>query len=172
MTRRIIHQGRKFTVAQDTEADEGGRTLVRDVILHPGASAILPFLDSRTIVLLRNRRPVLGETLWEIPAGTLEPGEDPELAARRELAEETGYQAATWQKMIAFYPSPGVMNEMIHLYTAQELTPGPMHLEADETIEPKAIPLHQAYQWIWDGTIQDAKTIVALLIWQSTGKAS
>jgi ADP-ribose pyrophosphatase len=115
--------------------------------------------------LLRNQRPNVGETLWEVPAGTLEPGEPVEKAAVRELAEETGYQAARWRKLAEFYPSPGVLSERTHLFLAEELTPGAMHLEADEQLEPQIVAWSQALAWALDGTIRDAKTLVALLLW-------
>src|SRR5207248_6852524 len=95
-------------------------------------------------------------------AGTLEPGEPPDQAAARELAEESGYQAARWTKLVELVPSPGVLDEVIHLYLAEQLTPGPMQLEADEELEPHVIPLRQALTWATDGTIRDAKTLVAL----------
>jgi ADP-ribose pyrophosphatase len=166
MGREIVHRGRKIQVAVDTEVDADGRTVKRDVILHPGAVAILPLVDAERICLLRNQRPVVGETLWEIPAGTLEPGEEPAHAAVRELAEETGYSAATWHRLGAFYPSPGVLTETTHLYVAEGLTAGPMQLEAGEQIEPQIVTWKQALAWTRDGTIRDAKTLIALLLWR------
>jgi ADP-ribose pyrophosphatase len=142
----------------------------RDVVLHPGAVAILPVVDPNHVCLVRNRRPIVGETLLEVPAGTLEPGEAPERAAVRELAEETGYQAARWRRLTAFYPSPGVLSETTHLFVAEDLTPGPMHLERDEELEPVVVPWTQALAWVRDGTIRDAKTLVALLLWEEERK--
>lgn len=166
MTRAIVHRGRKIQVAIETVVEPDGRTVQRDVILHPGAVAILPLVDAERICLLRNYRSVVGETLWEIPAGTLEPNEDPAHAAVRELAEETGYTAATWRRLGAFYPSPGVLDETTHLFVASDLTPGQMQLEAGEQIEPQVVAWQQALAWIRDGTIRDAKTLIALLLWQ------
>src|SRR5262249_37496091 len=125
--------------------------------------AIVPLLDGDRVCLLRNQRPIVGETLWEIPAGTLEPGEVPDHAAVRELEEETGYRAAHWHKLGAFYPSPGVLSERTHLFVATELTPGAMRLEADENLEPQPVAWRDAMTWVLDGTIRDAKTLVALL---------
>jgi ADP-ribose pyrophosphatase len=166
MSREIIHRGRKIQVALETEVRPNGQTIQRDVILHPGAVAILPVVDAGRVCLLRNHRPVVGETLWEVPAGTLEPGEPVEHAAGRELSEETGYSAGRWRKLGEFFPSPGVISERMHLFVALDLTPGTMRPEPDEQLEPQIVAWPQALQWALDGTIQDAKTVLALLLWQ------
>src|SRR5437764_15131273 len=110
MPREIIHTGRKIKVAVDTSIGPNGETVRRDLILHPGAVVILPVIDRDHVCLLRNYRFVIGETLWEVPAGTLEPGEPIETAAARELLEETGYQAKRWRSVSYFYASPGVLD--------------------------------------------------------------
>jgi len=170
MARQIVYRGRKIQVAIDTDVHKNGQSFQRDVILHPGAVAILPLVDSENVCLLRNSRPVVGATLWEIPAGTLEPGEAPEQAAPRELAEETGYRASRWRKLTEFYPSPGVLSECTHLYVAEELTAGTMRPELDEDLEPNIVPWRQALEWALDGTIRDAKTLVAVLLWEKLRK--
>jgi ADP-ribose pyrophosphatase len=162
MPRTIVHVGRKIQVALDTEVLPDGRSIRGDVVLHPGAVAILPLLDADHICLLRNHRPIIGTELWEIPAGTLEPNEPPHEAAVRELAEESGYVATKWTKLTELIPSPGVLSEVIHLYLAEQLTPGEMRPEADEQLEPMTIPIRQALTWAMDGTIRDAKTLIAL----------
>jgi ADP-ribose pyrophosphatase len=166
MSRTIVFLGRKIQVAIDEEVGPDGKPFKRDVVIHPGAVAILPLVDREHVCLLRNRRPVVGDTLLEIPAGTLEPGEPPDEAAARELAEETGYKAGRWRKLHAFFPSPGVLSERTHLYLAEDLTPGEQNLEADEQIEPQVVAWQQALTWSLDGTIRDAKTLVAILLWQ------
>src|SRR5216117_2313502 len=113
--RTIVHVGRKIQVALEVETLPDGQQIRRDVVLHPGAVAILPLLDAEHVCLLRNHRPVIGMELWEVPAGTLEPDEPSQEAAVRELAEETGYQAAKWTKLVELIPSPGVLSEIIHL---------------------------------------------------------
>jgi ADP-ribose pyrophosphatase len=165
MARTIVHTGRKIQVAIEESVGRGGQIVRRDVVLHPGAVAILPLVDAEHVCLLRNVRPATGETLWEIPAGTLEPNEPIEQAAARELAEETGYRAGRLHKLHAFYPSPGILSERTHLFLAEELTQGEMHLEADEAIEPHVVAWSQALAWCLDGTIRDAKTLVAILFW-------
>ncbi len=167
MSRQIVYDGRRIRVAVASLSRTDGRTATKEIVLHPGAVAILPVIDDEHVCLLRNFRFPLGETLWEIPAGTLEPGEDVLHAAQRELAEETGYHAAHWEKLTAFYPSPGIMDEVLHVYVGSDLTPGPMRLEVDEQIEPHKVAVAQALAWVRDGTIRDAKTIIALLLWQS-----
>jgi ADP-ribose pyrophosphatase len=166
MAHNIVFRGRKIQVALDSDTLPDGRVVQRDVILHPGAVAILPLVDDDHVCLLRNHRFIVGDVLWEIPAGTLEPGEAVEEAAVRELAEETGFQAGRWRKLTAFHPSPGVLSETTHLFMARDLTPGPMHPEAGEQLEPHLVPWSQALAWALDGTIRDAKTLVALLWWQ------
>jgi ADP-ribose pyrophosphatase len=165
MTRQILHRGRKIVVALDTDTLPGGQTVQRDVIIHPGAVAILPLLDAEHICLVHNRRPVVGETLLEIPAGTLEPNESPEQAAPRELAEETGYRAKDWRKLGVFLPSPGVLDERTHVFVAGDLTPGPQQLEHDEEMQTVTLSWQDALAKTLDGTIHDAKTMIAILLW-------
>jgi ADP-ribose pyrophosphatase len=166
MAREVVYQGRKIQVARDVTALPDGQTVQRDVVLHPGAVAVLPLVDAGHVCLLRNHRFILGQDLWEIPAGTLEPGEAVEQAAVRELAEETGYRAGRWRRLLEFYPSPGVLTERMYLFLARDLTPGAMRPEADEQLEPRVVPWDQALAWALDGTIRDAKTLVAILFWQ------
>ncbi|MFO0801004.1 MAG: NUDIX hydrolase [Gemmataceae bacterium] len=170
MPREIVFTGRRVSVAIDTFTAADGSTVRRDFIMHPGAVVILPVLDAENVVLLRNHRWVVGETLWEVPAGTREPNEPLEDCAKRELAEETGYTAAKWTYLGFLYASPGVMNEQLHLFVAEELTPGPMALEADEQLEPVTVPLAAAVRMCLSGEVKDAKTITSLLLWERRAK--
>ena len=165
MARQIVFRGRKIQVALDTTVLSSGETVQRDVVLHPGAVAILPLVDAEHVCLVRNRRPIVGETLLEIPAGTLEPHETAEQAAPRELAEETGYQAQRWRKLAVFYPSPGVLDERTHLFVAEDLTPGQQRLEKDEDMATEIMSWQDAVNKTLDGSIHDAKTIIAVLLW-------
>jgi ADP-ribose pyrophosphatase len=165
MPREVVHRGRKIQVILDTTVLPDGTTVRRDMILHPGAVVILPLVGDGLVCLLRNYRFVVGETLWELPAGTLEPGEPPDQAAVRELLEETGYTAGRWRKLAECYASPGCLSELMHLFVAQDLTPGPMQPEKEEDLVPHVVPWDQALGWALDGTIRDVKTIAGLLLW-------
>jgi ADP-ribose pyrophosphatase len=165
VARELVHRGRKIEVWLDTSVLPDGSTIRRDVIVHPGAVVIVPMVDPEHVCLLQNQRPVVGETLWELPAGTLEPGEPPESAAVRELQEETGYTAGRWQKLTAAYASPGCLSELMHIFAAQDLTPGPARPEKDESLQPQVVAWDRALAWAMDGTIRDVKTIAGLLLW-------
>jgi ADP-ribose pyrophosphatase len=166
MPREIVHVGRKIRVAVDTMTTADGQSIRRDVVLHPGAVVILPILDAEHVVLLRNHRFAIGETLWEVPAGTVEPNEPLQTCAERELAEETGYVAAKWRSLGYLYASPGVMDEKLHLFIAEELTPGPARPEPDEQLQPVTVRLDEAIRMCLSGEIKDAKTITSLLLWE------
>lgn len=140
----------------------GGRTLQRELVVHPGAVVILAQPSEREVVLIRNQRWQVGRTLWELPAGTLEPGEDPQLAAGRELEEEAGYRAGRMDKLGTFFSAPGISTEQMHAYRATELEQIGQRLEADEQIEVHAVPLEMARQMMLRGEIADAKTMATL----------
>jgi ADP-ribose pyrophosphatase len=166
MSVEVAYVGRRIRVEVNTLNTPDGRTIRRDAIRHPGAVVILPVLDAEHIVLLRNFRFVVGDTLWEVPAGTVEPNEPLEDCARRELIEETGYRAAKWRGLGYLYASPGVLDEKLHLFLAEELTHGPAKPEPDEQLEPVSLRLDEAVRMCLDGTIRDAKTVTALLLWE------
>jgi ADP-ribose pyrophosphatase len=166
MSRTIVYEGPRFRVGRVATPLLDGGTLHRDMVVHPGAVAILPVVDAGHVCLLRQHRFAIGATLWEIPAGTLEPGEAPQSAAERELAEETGYRAASLRPLADFFPSPGILDERMYLFVAEGLTPGATDLQPGEDIRPEVVPWEQALSWARDGTIRDAKTLIALLLWQ------
>lgn len=161
---QILFAARRFRVVERAYATPDGQTHVREVIEHPGAAAIVPLLDRDHVLLIRNFRPAVGKTLLEIPAGTLEPNEDPRQTAERELTEETGYRAQTWECLRTFYMSPGILREQLHLYLATGLTLGDRSLDVGEQIEPEIVRWDSAMQMLADGEIEDAKTLVGLLL--------
>lgn len=133
------------------------------IVRHPGGAAVLPLHDDGCITLIRQLRPAVGDFLMEIPAGRLSKGEDPALCAARELMEETGLTAATLTPLGLLHPSPGVFDEVIHLYLATGLSQGEAAPEAYEDISCVRIPLEEAMDLAAQGTITDGKTIAALL---------
>ncbi len=159
---------RRFRVVRHLQTGPDGAAHVKETIQHPGAVAILPLLDGDRICLIRNYRIAVGKTLIELPAGTLEHGEDPAATAGRELIEETGYRAERLEKLCEFSMSPGILNERMHLYAAHGLTAGPSAREAGETIENLVVTWDEAMRMIFDGSIEDAKTLVGLLYYDRT----
>jgi ADP-ribose pyrophosphatase len=154
---------KRFRVVRHTTIGRDGKPHIRESVQHPGAVAILPLLAGDRVCLIRNERIAVGRTLIEVPAGTLEPNEDPAANAARELIEETGYRAGTIRKLCEFMMSPGILNERTHLYLATDLTPGPTAREAGEEIENLEVTWDEALAMVDSGAIEDAKTIVALL---------
>jgi ADP-ribose pyrophosphatase len=154
---------RKFRVVRHVTLGRDGKPHVKDIVEHPGAVTVLPLVDDQRVCLIRNDRIAAGKTLIELPAGTLEPGEDPAATAKRELAEETGFRAATLEKLCEFFMSPGILNERMHLFVARGLLPGAAALEPGENIEPLIVTWREAMQMVRDGSIEDAKTLVGLL---------
>lgn len=155
-------RGHRFNVLQVDVDGEKGR-FSREMVEHPGAVVILPFLDNDRIVLIRNYRFVANEYLIELPAGTLEHEEDPYICAFRELEEETGYQAGKMRKLLHFFPSPGFCNEVLHAYVATSLTFKAQKLDPTEQIETLIVSFEDSLRMIAEGTIKDAKTITTIL---------
>ena len=140
-----------------------GNTIKLDIVRHPGASAVVPFLSDDEVLLLRQYRYATGGHLYEVPAGKLDPGEAPETCARRELEEEAGQRAGRLVGLGAMWPSPGFTDERIHLFAAFDLEPVPQRLEEDEVIELVEMPLARALEMVWSGELSDAKSALALV---------
>lgn len=136
----------------------------REIVRHPGAVVVLPLLEDGRVCLIRNYRISVNQTLIELPAGTLEPGEEPIQNAERELIEETGFRAAKLEPLHAFFLSPGILDERMHLFLATGLTAGETAREEGEEIDNLVVPWNEAVQMAVDGQIQDAKSIVGLLL--------
>ena len=159
-----IYGGRIVRFRVDTVVLPDGSRAIREIIGTPGAVVIVPLTDDGQVRMVRQYRSAIGEFLLELPAGTLEPNEAPEQAAPRELAEETGDRAASWQRLAGFYTVPGICDEYLHLFLATGLTPGQTNQEADEFIEVVTLPLDEALDMVRRGEIRDAKTIIGLLM--------
>jgi ADP-ribose pyrophosphatase len=160
---QLLLQTSKFRVVRATQTTPAGKTKTREIVRHPGACVIVPLLDDGRVCLIRNYRIAVGQTLIELPAGTLEPPEPPHVTAERELIEETGYRAAKIELLHAFYLSPGILDEKMHLYLATGLTPGETAREEGEEIENWLVSWDEAVDLVFSGQIQDAKSIVGLL---------
>jgi len=159
-----VYDGRVVNLRVDTVELPGGRHTTREVVELRGAVAIVPLIDSYTVVMVRQFRQAAGEVLLEIPAGTLEVGEDPDDCAARELIEETGYRAGTLDKMFKSYLAPGYSSEMLHTYLATNLEKDIAAPEADEFLEIVSVKLDDAVAMIETGEIKDAKSICGLLM--------
>jgi len=160
-----IFDGRIIKVQVDTVRLPNGETSTRELVRHPGAVAVIALLDGKLLVVEQFRK-ALERAQVEIPAGKLEPGEDPREAALRELEEETGYRARTIRHLQTFSTSPGFAEEVIHLYSADDLEAGEVNLDEEEFLTCEAITLEQADAYIREGRIYDAKTLLAVAYWR------
>lgn len=158
-----IFTGVKFAVDLVHVQTRGGRSVQRELVVHPGAVVILGILDDGRMVLIRNRRFAVGQTLLELPAGTLEPGEDPAVCAGRELIEETGYEASRIQPLCRFFTSPGICTEEMHAFVATGLRHVGQALEETEQIIVVPTPPEEVLAMIHRNEIRDGKTIATVL---------
>lgn len=155
-----VYRGRIFELKTVHLRAPNKRILKHDVVYHPGASVIVPVLASERFVLVEQYRTALGKTILEFPAGTLELGEAPLACAKREIVEETGFEAKQWRKLVSFYPAPGISTELMHVFLASGLVPRRMSLEQDEFLERRIVSFDRLQKMILDGTIVDGKTII------------
>ncbi len=161
--RKTVFKGKVVRVTVDRIIEPGGIKATREVVHHPGSVAILAHLDDDRVLLVRQFRYPTRQSLWELVAGTLEAGEAPLGAARRELVEETGYRARTFKPIFEFYPSPGILTERMVLVEARGLTPAKAHPDADELIEVGRFTEAQLRRMVRAKKIRDAKSLVGLL---------
>jgi len=157
-----IYRGRIFNFVTEALTLPNGRDTEMAFIRHPGSTAVVPLLDDHTVVMELQYRHPAGEYLLEIPAGTLASGESPLDCARRELKEETGFEAEEWVKLGKIHIIPAYSDEVIHVYVAKGLTPSKQNLDDDEIIEVVNYPLKQALQMVDEGRITDALTVLSL----------
>ncbi len=160
--KQSIYKGKILELSVETVRLPNGAMADVELIAHPGAAAVVPFKDDRTVIMIRQYRHAVGGVIYEIPAGTLQPGEAPRDCARREVEEEIGYKVGTLEPLVSLLTTPGFTNEIIHIFCGKELTPGTQNLGADEVLEIIELPLARTMTLIKDGTINDAKTIIGL----------
>lgn len=176
--RQVLHSSNYATFVKDTiEAPDGGRH-TREVVVHPGAVTVVCLLTDGRVLLVRQYRHAAGEVLLELPAGTLDRQpdgslEDPLLAARRELLEETGHRAGTWRKLAEFWTAPGFATELMHLYVATEVEADPSWTgpEPDERLVQASMPLDDLLAMAGRGEIRDAKTLVGIYMTATVARA-
>jgi ADP-ribose pyrophosphatase len=164
LSSRLVYDGKLLKVRSDTVRLPDGASAEREWIEHPGAVAVLAVTDAGELVMERQFRYALGRDMIEVPAGKIDPGEDPLQTARRELAEETGYSAAQWSHVATIHLAIGYSNEHIEIYLARGLKQAKAKLDDEEFLEVLTLPLATALAWVREGKITDSKT-VSTLFW-------
>lgn len=160
----IIHEGKVFDVRHDKVRLPNGQITTLDIVDHPPAVVIVPLDSEDNIWFVKQYRHATGEIVRELPAGVLEPGEQPELCAHRELREEIGMSANRFQKIGEFYIAPGYSSEYLHIFLATGLQPDPLPGDEDEFISIERIPTKIAFSMIEDGKLKDAKSLASLIL--------
>ena len=160
---RAVHNGRVFQTRSDRVRLPNGRETTMDVVRHPASVILVPMPGSDQVILVRQYRYAVDRWLWELPAGNVEPGEEPETAARRECAEETGRRAVAVDRIGTFYPTPGYCDEEMFFYRLTGLTAASdLALDADEVLEPRTFTLDEARQVVAEAPVADMKTVLGL----------
>jgi ADP-ribose pyrophosphatase len=159
-------QNKLFSVSEDHAVDPSGFEIKRFIVHHRGSAVMMPVDDRKRVLLVRQYRLPAQRFLWELPAGSVDEGEKPLQTAKRELKEETGYRAKTWQKLITFFPSPGFLTEKMSIFLATGLTAGEPTPMDDERIETRWFTAKEMEAAIDDGEIIDAKTMLGYFFWK------
>jgi ADP-ribose pyrophosphatase len=160
--RNVVYEGKTISLRNDVLMDGGKPVRKWDIVAHPGAVVVVPVTEDGKIILVKQWRRAVQEILLELPAGTLEKGEPPELCAQRELQEETGFKAKEIISLGGFYSAPGFCTEYLHLFLAKGLTESALEADCDEAIDLVYADVGQVWKMIADGLIHDAKTIAGV----------
>ena len=158
-----------FSVTEDHATDGKGYEIRRSIVRHAGSAVMMAVDDKKRILLVRQYRLPAGRKMWELPAGRLDPGENPLQAAKRELIEETGCRARKWRKLVTFYASPGYVSEKMTIFLATELTEGEAQPMEDERIETRWFSWAEIERMLGSGKIIDGKTMIGYLTWRRFG---
>ncbi len=159
-----------FTVAEEHAVDPDGFEIKRSIVRHLGSAVMMAVDEKDRVLLVRQFRLPAGKSLWELPAGRLDPGEKPLATAKRELHEETGYHAKTWKKLVSFWPSPGYVGEKMTIFLATGLTAGEQHQMDDERIECRWFTKRELRDLVLGGKIEDGKTLIGYFLWLESRK--
>ncbi len=163
LKKEYIFKGRIINLRVDDALMPDGKTALREVVEHPGGVCVAALTDENELLFVEQFRYPYSEVVLELPAGKLEYGEDPFLAGKRELKEETGAQASEYEELGKLYPTPGYCGEIIHMYLAKGLSYGEQQLDSDEFLEVKRIPLETAFKMVMNNEILDSKTQVGIM---------
>ena len=161
VSKNYLYKGKILTLRKDDALTADGKPCIREIIEHSGGACVL-YVEDDKVLLVRQYRYAYGESVYEIPAGKLDKGEDPAKAAARELEEEAGLKAGRLEKLFVIYPTPGYTNEKIYLYRAYDCQKVAAHLDDGEFLDVVYLPIDQAKEMLKNGQIQDGKTIIAL----------
>ena len=167
LKREVLYTGKVFDLIVDQVEYPTGNKGMREIARHPGGSVVVPVLDDRQVIMVQQLRYPLGKHIMELPAGKLNKDEDPEVAARRELEEETGWLASTWEKLTSIYTTPGFCDEELHIFLAtgmKQSRGGHRREEGEYSMTVHTFPLVDAVDMVVRGEWKDAKTIVGLLL--------
>ncbi len=161
-----IFKGKLISIYKRLVKHDDGSIWERETASYDGSASAIVAIDGGQVVLIRQFRPSVEETLLEIPAGRIDPGETPEQAAKRELEEETGLIPLNLKKLVEFYPTPGFVDEKIYIFYADEFKKGKVHLDKGEVLDIVRISTFEVGEYILNNKIKDAKTLIGLLLWK------
>lgn len=164
--RKVIYQGKTIALRNDILLDQGKPIRKWDIVEHPGAVVMVPITNEGKLILVKQWRRAVQEIILELPAGTLEQGEPPELCAQRELQEEIGFRAKKMTSLGGFYSAPGFCSEYLHLFLAQDLEESALDADGDEAIDLVVVNIDQVWKMIAEGKIRDAKTIAGIACYE------
>jgi ADP-ribose pyrophosphatase len=168
-----VLKNKLFTVVDEVAHDNSGFEIRRSIVRHPGSAVMMAVDEKERILLVKQFRLPAEKDLWELPAGRIDAGETPLQAAKRELREETGYQAKKWVKLVSYWASPGYVAEKMNVFLALDLKAGKQQPMEDERIEMDWFSRKKIREWIRKGKVEDGKTLVGYFMWldyRKTGK--
>jgi len=168
--RNKIYTGKSVDFCCDTIILPDGKTATREFMAHPGAVAVIPFVNRNNIILVKQYRYPVGKVTYEIPAGKLNKNENPLSCIKRELIEETGYKAGNIKKIYSYWPTPAFCTELLHIYVAKELSFVGRNPDKDEFLDLAEFSFSKALNWVVTGKIRDSKSVIAILLYNYNKK--